>query len=459
MNEWILIATVGLAALAAPAQPVRVEVIFNNRLGPLNIGQMGLGQGGLSDEPMWDNRVAEVRALKPRLIRLFVQEYFNLLPAPGRFHFETLDKSVETILQTGAEPLMCLCFKPHVLFPEINQDVVEPRDYVQWEDLIFHLVGHYRARGAHIGYWEIGNEPDIGEDGGCPYRFKPDSYVRYYQHTAAAILRADPQARIGGPALASVHSPLLPALLEAARTNQAPLHFISWHCYTSAPEALRKTIDYAKDLLKNYPTLKPETILDEWNMDLMNPPLDSRFQPCFIAEVLWQMKDAGLDYSCYYHIRDWHVEADTFARFFSPQGTAFMARWWNRMPQFDGLFDYQNNIRPAYFVFKLLSRLVGARLALSSSHPAVHGFAAHDENLRMDNLVLWNFSAEALPVQLSLVGLAKDMRSRHVMLDAKSASNDENVRLHPEPFMTLPKGGRRLELQLEPYAVHYWSFE
>jgi hypothetical protein len=26
-----------------------------------------------------------------------------------------------------------------------------------------------------------------------------------------------------------------------------------------------------------------------------------------------------------------------------------MARWWNRMPQFDGLFDYQNNIRPAYF--------------------------------------------------------------------------------------------------------------
>jgi aryl-alcohol dehydrogenase-like predicted oxidoreductase len=48
--------------------------------------------------------------------------------------------------------------------------------------------------------------------------------------------------------------------------------------------------------LKKYPMLKPETFLDEWNMDLMNPPLDPRFQPCYLAEVIWQMKEAGLDY-------------------------------------------------------------------------------------------------------------------------------------------------------------------
>ena len=77
---------------------------------------MALGQGGLSDEPMWDSRVAEVRSLKPRLIRLFVQEYFQLLPSRGRDHFDTLDRSVDTILKAGAKPLMCLCFKPGVLF-------------------------------------------------------------------------------------------------------------------------------------------------------------------------------------------------------------------------------------------------------------------------------------------------------------------------------------------------------
>ena len=455
-----LTAAACLFALAAPAQnPARVEVTFTNRLAPLNISQMALGQGGLSDDPMWDSRVAEVRALKPRLIRLFVQEYFDLLPKHGRFHFDTLDRSVDTILKTGAEPLMCLCFKPRVLFPEVNQDVVEPGNYARWEDLIYRLVRHYRKRGARIRYWEIANEPDIGEDGGCPYRFRPDSYVRYYQHTAAAILRADPQARVGGPALASVHSPLFPALLDAATTDKTPLYFVSWHSYTSSPGAVRKTIDYAKDLLKQYPTLNPETILDEWNMDLTNPPLDPRFQPCFVAEVIWQMKDAGLDYSCYYHIRDWYVDINQFAPFFSPRGAAFMARWWDRMPQFDGLFDYQNNVRPTYFTFKLLSRLQGDRLPLSSSHPAVHGFAAHDEQMRMDNVVLWNFSTNLVPVELSLLGLTRDMRTRHIVLDAQTASNDENARLRPEPFATLPKGNHLLELKFEPYAVHYWSFE
>ena len=80
---------------------------------------------------------------------------------------------------------------------------MEPNDYGEWENLISAMVDHYKERGSGIRYWEVANEPDIGEDGGCPYRFKPDSYARYYQHTAAAVLRADPGARVGGPALAN----------------------------------------------------------------------------------------------------------------------------------------------------------------------------------------------------------------------------------------------------------------
>ena len=67
--------------------------------------RMALGQGGLSDQPMWADRIPEIRALRPRLIRLFVQEYFNLLPESGGYHFDSLDRSVETILRAGATPL------------------------------------------------------------------------------------------------------------------------------------------------------------------------------------------------------------------------------------------------------------------------------------------------------------------------------------------------------------------
>src|SRR5207244_9505299 len=134
-----------------------------------------------------------------------------------------------------------------------------PNDYGAWEELVSTLVRHFEERGAGIRYWEVGNEPDIGESGGCPYRFKPESYVRYYQHTAAAILRADPDARVGGPALAGVRSPILPALLDACQKDGTPLHFVSWHIYSSSPGRVRKTVAYVKDLLPKYPRLKPET--------------------------------------------------------------------------------------------------------------------------------------------------------------------------------------------------------
>src|SRR2546423_11845096 len=210
---FAILALAGLGRVEAQTREVSVKVSFGERLGPLEIDRMALGQGGLSDEPMWDPRIAEVRALRPRLIRLFIQEYFRLLPERGRIHFETLDRSVDTILKTGAKPLMCICFKPRLLFPTIDHDVVEPQNYREWEKLISAMVRHYKKRGAGIQYWEIANEPDIGESGGCTFKVTPENYPRYYQHTGAAILRADPSARVGGPALANSRSAILPALL------------------------------------------------------------------------------------------------------------------------------------------------------------------------------------------------------------------------------------------------------
>lgn len=313
LNSNSFITLLCLTALAfattgfAEPQAAPVIVNFFEKSGPLEIDKMALGQGGLSDEPMWNQDIPEIRALKPALIRLFIQDYFDLLPEHGRYHFDSLDRSVDTILAAGSKPLMCICFKPRLLFPRIDQDVVEPNDYAEWDRLIFKLVQRYNKRGAGIRYWEVANEPDIGESGGCPYRFTPGSYKRYYQHTVTAILRADPKARVGGPALANWQSPVLPALLEFCDTNHTPLDFVSWHVYNSDPEVIRDSIDKVHELLKKFPTLKPETFIDEWNMSLSHPPSNPSLQPCFLAEVIWQMKETGLDYSCYYHIRDWYV--------------------------------------------------------------------------------------------------------------------------------------------------------
>src|ERR1700745_2718033 len=99
------------------------------------------------------------------------------------------------------KPIMCLCMKPKVLFPKIDHELVHPTSYEEWKELIFRLVQHCNQdRKFGIEYWEIGNEGDMGESGGCPYKFKPDDYLVYYSHTAKAILNADPRAKVGGPA-------------------------------------------------------------------------------------------------------------------------------------------------------------------------------------------------------------------------------------------------------------------
>jgi hypothetical protein len=453
MRKFVLL----IAALPLCAQQITVDLAENS--GPLEIDRMALGQGGLSEEPMWDARVNQVRMLHPRLIRLFIQEYFDLMPAPGRYHWDTLDASVDLIRRTGATPLMNIDFKPRALYPAIDEKIVDPTSYAQWEELIYRMVRHYKERGSGIRYWEIANEPDIGEDGGCPYLFTPENYTRYYRHTAAAILRADAAAKVGGPALANSRSPILPALLEFAEKEKAPLAFVSWHIYNSDPRRVRGTIDFVRAMLRQHPSLHPETVLDEWNMALRDPPQDPQFQPCYILETIYQMKEGGLDDSCYYHIQDHEIDFDRFARFMSPKGVANMARWWNRSAQWDGLFDYNGRVRPSYFAFQLLARLTGNRLKLEPGGDSVHGMATYDGRLRIYNVLIWNFSKDPAHAQLTLDHLPERMALRKVTLDAAAPSDDDNARLRPEPAVMLAAGSGRMQVELEPYGIVFVSLE
>ena len=77
----------------------------------------------------------------------------------------------------------------------------------------------------------------------------------------------------------------------------------------------------------------------------------------------------------------------------------------------------------------------------------------------MHNLMLWNFSSSPVPLELSFKDLPGEVRIRHIVLDATTASSDENARLRPEPFTNLKNGDQHLSLTLEAYAVHYWCLE
>jgi len=452
---FVMILFCSSACAIDDAQKVGLNIEASRAGDDIDLTRYSLGQGGLSDRPMIDAHVDQLKQLHPPTIRLFVQEYFNLLPEHGRYHWDTLDKTIEAILATGAKPIMCLCMKPKVFFPKIDHELVHPTSYDDWDELIFRLVQHCNQdRKFGIEYWEIGNEGDIGESGGCPYKFKPDDYVVYYSHTAKAILKADPHAKVGGPALAGYQSPIGDALIEHAASGKSRLDFFSWHMYDNNPQRFRKSIKDIKAKLPKHSSLKNvETLLDEWNMSLSRPVLNPFFQPAFVLETTLGFLEEGLTRAAYYHIRDFFVDPKEFAPFMSRQGTAFMAHWWNVMPQYDGLYDNQGRVRPAYYSFKLLSLIKGKRLAVSGTTSEVKALAAVNEG--RINLIVWNFPTDGKGKKIEAAlqfSSIKDTNFRMVRLNPESAVNNLEVERYG-PVAELQS--RPLRMALAPYEI-YW---
>jgi hypothetical protein len=440
------------------AGPVGANLVVDTSrtLGPIDFTRYTLGQGGLSDQPMISDRIDQIAQLHPQTIRLFVSEYFDLYPAHHQYHWVTLDKAIEAILATGAKPIMNLSFKPPALFPQVRKaEIVDPTDYEEWEELIFRLVKHCnQERKFGIEYWEVTNEGDAGGGGAAPYQFTPQNYVSYYGHMVRAIRRADPHAKVGGPALAGPTSPLADALMDAANQGQVPLDFLSWHLYDNDPREFWKTIDSMKAKLAKHPQLSQvETIIDEWNMSLDNPILNPYFQPAFVLETTLGFYKKGLSRSSYYHIRDYLVDPVQFSRFMSPSDTAFMTHWWNEMPQYDGLYDNQDRLRPAYYAFKLLSLIKGEQLPVAGTNSDLNALAARGG--AWVNLVMWNFPLEG-------AGKPYDV---NVQFPSEKKGGVRLVRLNPEsPVNTLEQirngeisdlGSQPLRVTLRPYEV-YW---
>jgi xylan 1,4-beta-xylosidase len=426
--------------------------------GPMEIENFSLAQGGLSDEPMWSSRTTEIRTLRVKTIRIFVQDYFNLLPEHDQYNFAKLDETVDMVRRSGAEPLMDLTIKPKLLYPEINPKVVYPNSWDEWEKLIYKLAEHYKSRNAGIEYWELGDECDIGDAGGAPHDCTPENYAVLYQHTMESIRRADSSAQVGGPTAANYDTAVLSYLVDYCAKNHVPLDFVSWHVYSDNPQKFRDTMEYIKNVLAKYPSIHPKTFLDEWNEGLPRTALDPRFQPCLITEVAYQMKEAGIDYMAYYQIRDYPLSAAQFAKFMRPQATSMMDRWWNRDVQVDGLFDFQDQIRPSYFAFKMLSRLTGDRVRFETNDKTVHGLAAWDKTLGLYNLLLWNFSGEPVHVDLVLKGGPSPLVLSPRVLNATAASNDENVRMTPIRSTRLKAGDAQVKIDLGAYGIELLTF-
>jgi len=334
---------------------------------------------------------------------------------------------------------------------------VHPNDYGEWEQVCEAVTKHCREEKFGVAAWEVCNEPDIGESGGTPQYFtKASDYNAFYTHTVAGLLRGDPKAQVGGPAVASPDSPLVEGLIEHCATQNVPLHFLSWHLYSDSAGSHAGNIAKQRARLAKFPQLKDvKLFISEWNMDLMKPNLAPGFQPAFVLETMRRFGEERLDMAAYYHIRDCFVDPADFD-WMSPGGVRFMAHWWNTMPQYSALFDHHGRVRPAWYAFRLLAQFEGARYPVAGESANIRAIAGERDGRK--HVLVWRYEgggAEEMEVLVNFTS-PKARNYRVVALDAAAPANNLKV---------LQFGGtndlknKPVLLKLKPWEIRWIELE
>lgn len=145
-----------------------------------------------------------------------------------------------------------------------------------WVELVRAYVVGAKDRGVSIGYHEVYNEPDLRDERTAEpvfYAGDLDDYLQLYRVTAPAIREADPAARIGGPALASVgaNARWIKAFLDVVSRESLPLDFLSFHHYGTY--GLELALTAVLEALYEYPEFAHVEIhLNEYNSFTIDYP-------------------------------------------------------------------------------------------------------------------------------------------------------------------------------------------
>ncbi len=254
--------------------PVSIQVDAGSDQGPVNPIWRFFG----ADEPnyatMKDGQklIGELGALKPTSVYFRTHNLLNTGDGTAAFKWgstnayteksdgtptydwTTLDRLFDTYLARGVRPYAQIGFMPealsirpepyrHAWRPGFKYDLITggwaypPKDYAKWGELVFqwvtHCVARYGKDEVEHWYWEVWNEPN----GASYWHGSPEDFYKLHDYAVAAVRRALPTARVGGPDVAGAGGRFMQGFLDhvSGGTNYAtgqkgtPVDFLSFH--------------------------------------------------------------------------------------------------------------------------------------------------------------------------------------------------------------------------------------
>lgn len=191
---------------------------------------------------------------------------------PASYDFTLTDEYLKVMLYAGVEPFYRLGSKIEH-WPKKYGTLV-PKDFHKWAVIAEHIIAHYTEGFADgfrhkIEYWEIWNEPDLGE--GCdPVDKKTwsgtrDQFYEFFDVVAKHLKARFPHLKIGGPAASYPITDWTDKFLAYLKEHGTPIDFFSWHIYSNTPDQILKIERETRALMDSYGYEKAESILNEWN--------------------------------------------------------------------------------------------------------------------------------------------------------------------------------------------------
>jgi hypothetical protein len=285
----------------------------------------------------------------------------------------------------------------------------------EWQSVITAMVKRYSVEKKYVTHWAVANEINIGEYGGCPYKFtSPHDFFEYYKMTVEAVLKAWPDAKIGGPAWAGSvgggeewegsdgetkenAEHFLGTFLDLVKQENLKLDFISYNMYYDDQRLWLNATQLFSELIRKH-NKTVELYITEMNVKLddnisfeENAYLGAR-AASLSATILALHDTKLLNGTFQYHIVDQHNDVSEFVPFYGI--TRYMAHHWNDYPHRLGLFDWDGKPRPQYFMYKLLYEMDGERLGLDTGGNAnIHAVASNGGD-RDINIFISNYHDE-----------------------------------------------------------------
>jgi hypothetical protein len=290
-----------------------------------------------------------------------------------------------------------------------------------WGEILGTFARHAREGGlkTRIGYHEIYNEPDNWDF----FRSGRDDYFALYREGSRAIRAADPDAVIGGPAIAFTAAWVSP-FLEMVIREQLPLDFFSFHFYPGCwgTNTIADVVREMRRELARRPELATaEMHLNEYNSYPIDYPKGGRQDRYPIAAAMLQ------DY-------EWFLSQPDLAQVSWAQFQDTAGGNWSGMISFEGRRKALFNAAAVYARMPADRRQLDLRGA-----SGIGGMASSDEHRA--SLVIWNRSGSNQTVKVLLPHIPFPRGSLGVYrIDAEHSSWGDNptnellttVETHPE---------------------------